>query len=132
MGHASQTLLVVDSHADCRETLAMALEFCGYQVRTAASPHEALVWLREATPRAVLVDTHLLGGCGLDVARVLRANPRFDQTRIVLTGTWFTAEDRACAAAVPVDELWLKPLDFGDLVQQLSLTLACTAAGHDS
>ena len=126
------TLLVADSHPDCRETLAMALEFSGYSVCTAGSHHAALTWLRHRTPRAVLLDMHLLGGSGLDLARVLRANPRFDQTRIVLTGTWFTAEDRACAAAVPVDELWLKPLDFGDLVQQLSLTLACTAAGHDS
>jgi DNA-binding response OmpR family regulator len=127
MGHLNETLLVVDGHADCRETLAMALEFCGYTVCTAATSHEALVWLRDRTPRAVLVDTHLLGGSGLDVARVLRANPRFDRTRILLTGTWFTPEDRACAAAVPVDEVWIKPIDFGELVRQLSLALACTA-----
>ena len=132
MGTHNDTLLVVDSHADCRETLAMALEFSGYRVCTAASAHEALGWLREATPRAVLVDADLLGGSGLHIARVLRANPRFDATRIVLTGTWFTAEDRAAAAAVPVDEVWIKPIDFGELLRQLSLSLAATAPSADA
>jgi len=118
------TLLVVDSHADCRETLAMALEFSGRRVCTAANCHEALTWLRDATPRAVLIEQELLGGRGLDVVRVMRSNPRFDGTRIVLTGTWFTPEDRARAAAVPVDDVWVKPIDFSELLRRLERALA--------
>jgi len=122
------TLLVADSHPDCRETLAMALEFSGYSVCTAGSHHAALTWLRHRTPRAVLLDMHLLGGSGLDLARVLRANPRFDDTRILLTGTWFTPRDRAIAANTPLDGLWIKPLELGELVRQLSLSLATAPA----
>lgn len=118
------TLLVIDSHADCRETLGMALEFSGWKVCTAATGHEALTWLRDATPAAVLLDLELLGGFGLDVARVMRSNPRFDDTRILLTGTWFTPEDRARAAAVPVDGLWIKPVEFPDLLDRLEHSVA--------
>jgi len=123
MGQLEDTLLVADSHVDCRETLAMALEFSGYSVCTAGDYHAALTWLRERTPRAVLLDMHLLGGSGLDLARVMRANPRFDRTRILLTGTWFTPRARAIAATTPLDGLWIKPLALGELVRQLSLTL---------
>lgn len=124
-----ETLLVVDSHQDCRETLAMALEYSGWRVRAAASCHEALTWLRECTPRAVLLDQELLGGCGVDVARVMRSNPRFDDTRIVLTSTWFTHQDRARAAAVPVDDLWIKPVEFGDLNKRLRRALDWAPGG---
>lgn len=130
MGHPDETLLVADSHQDCRETLAMALEFSGYTVATAGSHHAALTWLRERTPRAVLLDMHLLGGSGLDLARVLRANPRFDRTRILLTGTWFTPRDRAIAAATPLDGLWIKPLELGELLRQLSLSLAIAPSAN--
>jgi DNA-binding response OmpR family regulator len=123
------TLLVVDSHADCRETLAMALEYGGWHIRTATSCHEALAWLRESTPRAVLLDLELLGGRGLDVARVMRSNPRFDDTRIVITGTWFTPDDRARAAAVPIDDMWIKPIDFPELTRRLENTLDWAPGG---
>ena len=81
------TLLVADSHPDCRETLAMALEFSGYSVCTAGSHHAALTWLRHRTPR-----------------------------------------DRAIAANTPLDGLWIKPLELGELVRQLSLSLATAPA----
>ncbi|WP_167772843.1 response regulator [Ramlibacter humi] len=112
-------VLIADGHADCGETLALALELSGWQVCAARRGEEALVWLRQATPRAVLVDARLPEAGGLHIARVLRANPRFDATQVLLTGTWFTPHEKTQAQACGVDGIWMKPFDISALLRRL-------------
>lgn len=116
---SDRTVLIADGHADCGDTLALALELSGWQVRAAHRSEEALVWLREATPRVVLLDCHLPSAGGLQVARVMRANSRFDGTQVLVTGTWFTPGQHAQAHAAGVDGLWTKPFDVAALLRRL-------------
>lgn len=109
-------ILLAEAHRDCRETLAMALEMAGYSVHAVRSGEEALVWLRTFTPGTVLLDTHLRGITGLDIARVMRANRRFDATRVLLTSTWMPPEHRDAALALGVDSVWQKPFDLAKLL----------------
>lgn len=117
---SSPLVLVADSHTDCRETLAVALEFSGYEVRTARDSHEAISQLRELTPRAIVLDSRLKGAPGVDVARVLRANQRFDATRIVLTTTWLAPEQAERTRGVRLDAVLCKPIDLGTLLRTLA------------
>lgn len=110
-------VLVVDDHRDCRESLALALELAGCEVQAVGTGRDALVRLRDWTPDAVVLDSHIGEIPALDVARVLRSNPRFDATRLVMTCTWQLPGMRREARAAGVDTVRMKPLDFCDLVQ---------------
>jgi CheY-like chemotaxis protein len=111
------SILVVDAHRDCRESLELALDLAGCEVHAVGSGHDALVHLRSWTPDAVVLDSHVGEVPALHVARVLRANARFDLTRLVMTCTWQRPELRRQARAAGVDALWMKPFAFTDLVQ---------------
>jgi CheY-like chemotaxis protein len=111
------SVLVVDDHRDCRETLALALELAGCEVQAVGNGEDALARLREWTPDAVVLDSHVTGVPAMDVARVMRSNPRFDTTRLVMTCTWQLPGMSREARAAGVDTLRMKPLDFADLVQ---------------
>ncbi len=110
-------ILVVDAHRDCRESLGLALELAGCDVQAFASGHEALVRVRDWTPDAIVLDSHIGEVSALHVARVLRANARFDRTRLVMTCTWQRAGLHEQVQAAGVDALWMKPFDFGDLLR---------------
>ena len=49
-------MLVVDDHEDIRNTLSLALDDEGYEVRAAANGQEALTVLEEWTPCVILLD----------------------------------------------------------------------------
>ena len=49
-------MLVVDDHEDIRNTLSVALDDEGYEVRAAANGKEALAVLDEWTPSVILLD----------------------------------------------------------------------------
>lgn len=110
------TILLVDSHRDCRESLALALELAGCQVQAVGTGHDALMRLRDWTPDAVVLDSHVGEVPAMHVARVIRANSRFDATRLVMTCTWQRPELRREARDAGVDALWMKPFDFAELV----------------
>jgi DNA-binding response OmpR family regulator len=116
---SDRTVLIADGHADYGDTLALALELNGWEVRAAHRGEEALVWLRGATPHVVLLDCDLPAGGGLQVARVMRANRRFDGTQVLVTGTWFTPAQRAQAQDAGVDGMWTKPFDLAALLRRL-------------
>lgn len=110
-------VLVVDSHRDCRESLALALDLGGCRVRSLASGLEAIVHLRTCTPDAIVLDSHIGAASALHVARVLRANRRFDATRLVMTCTWMRTDLRSQVRSSGVDALWMKPFAVGDLLE---------------
>lgn len=114
------TTLVVESHHDCREVLVMTLETCGFRVKAARNGSEALAAVRDDTPDAIVLDTALPDRPALDIVRVLRANPRFDDTTIVLVGTWITPAARTQAYGAGVDSVLVKPFVVDDLVRNVT------------
>jgi two-component system response regulator MprA len=110
-------ILLAEGHRDCRDSLALALEMSGFDVLAVANGHEAIVQLRRCTPAAVVLDSHLTQVSALHVGRVIRANPRFDLTPLMLTSTWFSAEERARARVAGFDAVWMKPFDFDQLIR---------------
>ena len=52
-------VLVIDDNADARAILTAVLEYCGAFVTQAATAGDALRFLQQATPDAVVADMHL-------------------------------------------------------------------------
>ena len=79
------SVLVVDSHRDCRESLALALDLEGCRVRSLASKLETIVHLRTYTPNTIILDSHISTTSTLHIAHILHANRHFDTTQLIMT-----------------------------------------------
>jgi CheY-like chemotaxis protein len=117
-GLDSRRILVVDDNRDAAESLGVLLEMLGAQVRVAYSGADALETLATYDPTVVLLDIGMPGMDGHEVARRIRAQPRFrDVTLIALTG-WGQEEDYRRSRTVGFDHHLIKPADV-DALQTL-------------
>src|SRR5689334_476105 len=69
-------ILVVDDHSDTRKALVRLLKSHGYEAQAAGCGTEALDYLRENTPRLVVLDCHMPDVDGLGVLDTMRRDAR--------------------------------------------------------
>jgi signal transduction histidine kinase/DNA-binding response OmpR family regulator len=108
-------ILVVDDNEDGLETLAILLELSGHAVQTAADGPSALAAAETFRPDVVLLDIGLPGMDGYEVARRLRANPVFRQTRLIALTGWGQDNDRQQSRDAGFDLHLVKPIDPAEL-----------------
>ena len=73
VGNASPLIVVVDDEAPVRTMLRRALRLVDYEVALFASGEEFMDSLSACPPACVVLDIHMSGLSGLDVARRMRA-----------------------------------------------------------
>jgi DNA-binding response OmpR family regulator len=81
-----KTILLVEDNAEARESLALALEIQGYEVRQAENGMIAVDMVRNATPDVVIADLLMPLMDGVELARSLRAQHGEQIRLIALTG----------------------------------------------
>lgn len=79
-----KTILVVDDELGSADVLGLILEEEGYRAFCAVNGEQGLVKAREIVPDLVIADFMMPLMDGAEFARALRADPRFEHTRIVL------------------------------------------------
>jgi CheY-like chemotaxis protein len=114
------SVLVVEDHPDGAESTAAVLRLCGYAVRVALSPHEALRLAAEAAPDVVLLDIGLPQMDGYELARRLCAVTQERPVLVAVTG-YGHLDERSRAEGF--DYHFLKPVDPAALQRVLG---ACT------
>jgi DNA-binding NarL/FixJ family response regulator len=73
----AKTVLIVDDHASFRRAVRLVLEYEGYDVvGEAADGEEAIAQAKELSPDLVLLDVHMPGIDGFEVADRLSAEER--------------------------------------------------------
>lgn len=89
-GKPSNLILIIDDSLTIRAIAETGLRQAGYTCLSFADGASALRWLRQAAPcvpRLLLLDLGLPGMDGYQIARILRANPFWNEMAIViLTG----------------------------------------------
>src|SRR5262245_41818711 len=75
IGAASATVLIVDDDPDIVRLLTMTLQSEGFRLLSASDGNAALEIARTECPDLLLLDWNMPGRNGLDVCRVLRAEP---------------------------------------------------------
>lgn len=111
----TQRLLVVDDELFQHEFIKMVLQPLSLHVDCVRSVQQALDYLCDQLPDALIVDLVMPGLSGLDLVRLLRSNPQTSQLRIVmLTGIDSQAEKHAAQSA-GVDLFLRKPIEADDL-----------------
>lgn len=108
----SSRILVVDDNVDAADSLGIMLSYSGHELRVVYSGRDALAAAEEFNPDAVILDLGMPGMDGYSVARALRANPRFQATRLIALSGYGQLEDRRRTAEAGFDEHLVKPVIF--------------------
>ncbi len=123
-GVPSASVLVVDDEPNFRLLLAQELGEAGYRVLEAASGSEALTLARRHHPKIILLDVLMPDMSGLDVIRVLRADPATASVPIVVLSV---AEEAEHALDIGANAHLRKPVDFTRLAETIA---AWTSGEH--
>lgn len=112
-------ILLAEDSQDSRELWTSVLEKRGYVVRTASDGPGAISQALEQRPRVLLLDIHLPGIDGYDVARAVRDQLGGSVYIIAITGYGQT-EDRTRALAAGCDHHMVKPVSIDALERILA------------
>jgi two-component system sensor histidine kinase/response regulator len=132
---AGVRVLVVDDNANNREILQQHLTSWGLDVIAVASGQAALASLHAEGPLRfdlALVDDRMPGMGGIEVARIIRQDPRFNGLRLIMLSSGDGNEGTADCAK-PFTAILPKPLRQAQLFSCLSraMTLASESAAEE-
>jgi CheY-like chemotaxis protein len=109
------TVLVVEDHADARESLALLLEQTGYAPATAADGLEALEYLRSSPPPClILLDLMMPRMDGLSFLAEQAKDPRLAGIPVAILSAYFEMLESGAQGCV-VATIG-KPVEWNDLL----------------
>ncbi|MEW5868810.1 MAG: response regulator [Chloroflexota bacterium] len=112
--------LIIEDEIDLSTIFSEALKAAGYATEIISDGHQAVERLKaDSIPYLIILDLHLPGVDGKGILKEMRADPRFDKTRIVIASA-----DAAFAQTLQKEAFFvlLKPISFSqlrDLTQRL-------------
>jgi CheY-like chemotaxis protein len=113
-------ILIVDDNPTNLKLASDLLEWSGYEVIQAGDAEGALEVLRETLPAVILLDIGLPGMDGLTLTRMLKADPRTRDIRIVALTAFAMKGDEEKALDAGCDGYITKPIDTRDLPNQIA------------
>lgn len=128
-GGAARRVLIIEDHADARESLQKLLTVQGHEVAVAADGPQGLEALRRFRPEIALVDIGLPGMDGYAWAREARALPEGRTLTLVALTGYGQVEDRERAAAAGFDRHLTKPVGV-DLLSEVLAVPAPRVTGY--
>lgn len=114
-------ILVVDDDRAVRESLRRSLQFNGYQVELAADGQQALDWLVDQRPDAMVLDVMMPRVDGLEVARRLRSTG--DDLPILVLTARDAVSDRVAGLDAGADDYLPKPFALEELLARVRALL---------
>jgi CheY-like chemotaxis protein len=103
-------VLVADDNQDALESLALLLQVCGYEARTASDGGETMQAVAAWRPDVVLLDIGMPILDGYEVARRIRSEPWGTNMFLVAISGWGQTEDRKRATEAGFDLHFRKPI----------------------
>ncbi len=120
---SSGRVLVVDDAADVRGLARSSLTAVGFDVQEAGSGEEALTLARQFGPDCVVLDVNLPGVSGLEVCRLLRADPAHEALTIVMLSGDADPAEKVQAFSYRADDYMVKPFSPRDLVSRVRASM---------
>ena len=107
-----KNILLVEDDAVNRKLVCIVLgDKKRYRIHQAGSVEQALVMLKNGKPDLLLLDIRLGDGSGLDLIRVVRADPAFDQVPALAITAQAMKNDEVRFLAAGFDGYLSKPVD---------------------
>ena len=124
---AGEPILIVDDNVHSLKLARVLLTVGGYDVRTAPDAPSALQVLETFAPRLILMDVQMPGMSGVELTRLLKAEPAFEGAVIVALTAYAMNGDRQKLLDAGYDAYVAKPLD----TQAFPTIVASLLAGRD-
>ncbi len=116
-------VLVVDDETDIVSTVKYRLEFCEFEVITAANGKEGLEKAANEKPDIILLDISMPVMNGHEMLERLKNSPDIKDIPVIVLSAFSDAKDVAQAAKLGIADYVTKPFDFPDLMEKISKTL---------
>jgi two-component system, OmpR family, phosphate regulon response regulator PhoB len=117
-------VLVAEDDPDVRDLVVFKLEQSGYQVVAVPDGPAALNAAQQVHPDLVLLDVSMPGMSGLDVCRMLRADPATAALRIIMLTARAQERDVEGGFAAGADDYLIKPFSPRELTSRVQALLA--------
>ena len=117
-------ILVVDDESDVTELLHYRLEQEGYRVATLNNPLACIAKVREFEPDLMLLDIMMPDLSGLQLCRIVRADPSMKDIPIIFLSARGEVEDRIKGLEAGAEDYLSKPFNTNELLLRASKMLS--------
>ena len=121
-------VLVADDDADIRDLVAYKLEQAGLEVVAVEDGQAALEQARARRPMLAVLDVSMPGLSGIDVCRMLRADPATAGMLIIMLTARVQQQDVEGGFSAGADDYVTKPFSPRALVSRIEALLSRTPA----
>ena len=115
----TRSVLLVDDEPNIILSLEFLIEQAGYEARVARDGEAALKAIEERKPDLVLLDVMLPKRDGFDVCERIRANPAWNDIRIVMLTAKGRDSEREKGLALGADAYITKPFSTREAMEQI-------------
>ncbi len=115
----SQTILVVEDEPNIVESLSFLMKKAGFIVRVARDGNSAVRTIESEAPDLVLLDIMMPRRDGYEVCRTIRANPDWDNVRIIMLSAKGRDLDRRKGLELGADDYITKPFSTREIVERV-------------
>ena len=122
-------LLIADDDASLRMLVSATLGSESYEVLEAETGLEAWAIVRAERPRLALLDVDMPGMNGLEVCKLIRADPALRTVRVVMLTSASQPADREAGLAAGVDSYLTKPFRPLELLRVIEEGIRDESAG---
>ena len=123
-----QRILVVDDESDVNELLEYKLEQKGYRVATLNDPLGFVVKVREFEPDLMLLDIMMPELSGIQLCRIVRADPLIKDIPVIFLSARGEVEDRIKGLEAGAEDYVSKPFNTNELLLRISKMLKRSGA----
>lgn len=115
----TKKILVVDDEPNIVLSLEFLMKQQGYAVSSAVDGDSAMKEVERDPPDIVLLDVSMPGRSGFEVCEAIRANPAWNQMRILIVTGKGHDEDRERGLSLGADGYVIKPFETQDIVAKV-------------
>ena len=121
-------VLIVDDDVPLSRMYAFALKQAGILTSVVNDPLKALERIAEFKPELILMDVHMPGCKGTELAAVIRQDPSYTNISIVFLSTETDLDKQMAAMKLGGDDFLTKPIDFNVLIEMVMQRVKRTRA----
>jgi len=122
-------ILVVDDEADVTELVAYHLKAKGYVVETINNPNSSVGVARTFLPDLVILDVMMPEVTGLQICRMLRADPQLKTVPVIFLTAKAEEADRVQGLEIGADDYICKPFSTKELILRVESILRRVSDG---
>jgi CheY-like chemotaxis protein len=112
-----QRVLIADDYSDTAESLALLLRLAGLETQIAKRGDDAIRQAMQWHPQICVLDIHMPGCNGRDVARCLRGQSWAQRPLLIALTGWTSADERSQTLDAGFDYYFIKPVEPARLVR---------------